>query len=209
MNQASNEAQLRAGLSELKSLSRRVLCAYRLWLAIGGGLRDMRLFEHADAIYSELYRKAFDLGFNNPLANPDPFIMTNSIDDADWFYEGTNPIYESWEAGQSSRKAEMQDVRKKVHFAFVEAKLKFNDWEGLGLPSPEFVLGELEHGRDVCVGGHSLHPDVGIVWYTNPYGVDGVFCSVPTLDGVQAFMTEIARGHICGLAPECELDEAV
>jgi len=78
-------------------------------------------------------------------------------------------------------------------------------WESLGFPSPKTLLAALlAHDDDATVvEGHSLSYDEDLIvtWYTNPYGIDGALCGVPTMEDMQLFLIDMAQGKDYGPVP--------
>lgn len=69
---------------------------------------------------------------------------------------------------------------------------------------PEDVLNALLDGEVLEVNGHRIEydPADGVTWYTNPYGIDGVLCHVPSIESVTVFLERMASGAVFGLVPE-------
>ncbi|NRF83849.1 hypothetical protein HQ619_07900 [Burkholderia gladioli] len=101
---------------------------------------------------------------------------------------------------ESERKAERLRERKRVN-----ALIAANDWAALDLPTPEKLTVTLLQGEGTTVNGHFVGYDSEdrLTWYTNPYGIDGVlFDGQPTIDGVTAFLADMARRVEYGPSPD-------
>lgn len=73
-----------------------------------------------------------------------------------------------------------------------------------GLPAPEELLQQLLGGAAARVQDHTLAYDAaaGVVWATNPYGIDCMFCSgEPDLDRCRAFLSLLSQGGMLGPEP--------
>lgn len=59
-------------------------------------------------------------------------------------------------------------------------------------------------GEGTTINGHFVVYDSGddVTWYTNPYGIDGALFERPTLEGVRAFLADMARGLAYGPTPD-------
>jgi hypothetical protein len=73
--------------------------------------------------------------------------------------------------------------------------------------TPEKMTDELLAGRSVKVHQHFVIYDErdGFVWYTNPYGIDGILCERPCVETMRRFLSELEGGRMFGLFPwpEC------
>ncbi|WP_432262909.1 hypothetical protein [Cupriavidus sp. TMH.W2] len=85
---------------------------------------------------------------------------------------------------------------------WVEARIAGNDWAGLDLPAPEALRATLLSGASTTVADHFLQYDDGVVWYCNPYGVDGLLGAEPDLALMRRFLTTVALGQIYGPTPD-------
>jgi len=98
-----------------------------------------------------------------------------------------------------------EDEREKRRGIDRLAMAEQGQWESLGFPSPKTLLAALlAHDDDVTVvNGHSLsyEEDLFVTWYTNPYGIDGALCGVPTMEVMQLFLIDMAQGKDYGPVP--------
>ncbi|HGO6075292.1 TPA: hypothetical protein ACK3Q6_004484 [Burkholderia cepacia] len=85
----------------------------------------------------------------------------------------------------------------------VEGLLAAEDWDALGLPTPDELIEILRAGESTTVGGHFVvyDQDLDTVWYTSPYGIDGVVSSPFLVDDIKAFLIDMARGVEYGPIP--------
>jgi hypothetical protein len=99
--------------------------------------------------------------------------------------------------------AQSGEARRAVEQARVEACVVSGDWSALDLPTPEALTVELLSEKSADVDGRLVSYDAenGVVWITNPYGIDGMVCKVPTVDTMRVFLSNIARGNEYGLCP--------
>ncbi|HDR9474396.1 hypothetical protein [Burkholderia multivorans] len=95
---------------------------------------------------------------------------------------------------ERDRKAEHQRIRTLVA---AEA------WGALCLPTPAELTATLLAEESATVGGHFVvyEKEQDVVWYTSPYGIDGVLCNTPTIDDMRAFLVDMAYGVEYGPIP--------
>lgn len=113
-------------------------------------------------------------------------------------WENTRLVIEDREAEQ--RKVGLDQSRMEE----IEAYLRAENWEALGLPSPQEALATVLAGAKLKANDHVIEydPDTGITWYTNPYGLDGIFCNGnPRLDDITGFLKNMAQCQDYGLIP--------
>lgn len=69
--------------------------------------------------------------------------------------------------------------------------------------APDQLMAKLLAGKAVEVNCHYVIYDKaeGLVWYTNPYGVDGILCKEPTIEAMRRFLEDIRRGQDYGPLP--------
>jgi hypothetical protein len=73
-----------------------------------------------------------------------------------------------------------------------------------GIPlTPEQIVDVLLAGGSITVHQHYFVFDDAdeIVWYTNPYGIDGILCKRPSVEGFRKLLYELERGRELGLTP--------
>ncbi len=79
---------------------------------------------------------------------------------------------------------------------------KGGEWPGKeDLPDPATLLALLIKGERCDVNGHCLIPDEHGVWITNPYGIDCGLWQELSIQRVEAFLTDMARGEEYGPVP--------
>ena len=80
--------------------------------------------------------------------------------------------------------------------------LSWND--GSAQPTPEELLELLLNGESAKINQHFVVYDREncVVWYTNPYGIDGVLCHEPTIEAMRVFLARMARDQDYGLTPD-------
>ncbi|MDR5826272.1 hypothetical protein P9250_00185 [Caballeronia sp. LP006] len=69
--------------------------------------------------------------------------------------------------------------------------------------TPEQIVDALLAGRSITIHQHYFVFDDAdeIVWYTNPYGIDGILCKRPSVERFRKLMYELERGRVLGLTP--------
>ncbi|BBQ03490.1 hypothetical protein BSFA1_86180 (plasmid) [Burkholderia sp. SFA1] len=69
--------------------------------------------------------------------------------------------------------------------------------------SAETMVDELLAGKSVKAHQHFVvyDQDNELVWYTNPYGIDGIFCERPTVEQMRRFLNDLDAGRCFGLFP--------
>ena len=102
------------------------------------------------------------------------------------------------EAASRELSGEVEIAETRVH---VEMLLKSGDWGALNLPSPEKVIAQLENGDSVEVAGHRLVYEDDVLWFTNPYGQDGIVASAIDAKSILRFLADMARGIEYGPVP--------
>ncbi len=121
------------------------------------------------------------------------------------FFKGEEELEEAWRAGAIEREDEEheaeKDIERQKREALIEEKIEARDWEALGLPHPHDLLTALQNGESHNVGGHALTPDEDGVWITNPYGHDCALWQAVTIEDVEQFLTDMARGEEYGPVP--------
>lgn len=123
-----------------------------------------------------------------------PLLLSSDYDLIEAFSQGQ----ERWHAEQeAAREADAEASAK----ARLETLLAAKDWKGLKLPSPGELLADLVAGEQAKVRGHTLIPDDDGVWLTNPYGIDCGLWQTITLEVVEAFLVDMARGVEYGPVP--------
>ncbi|WP_124491789.1 hypothetical protein [Burkholderia stagnalis] len=78
-----------------------------------------------------------------------------------------------------------------------EVLIANEDWAALHLPTPDQLTAKLLSGAPATVCCHRLEYDeeLDIVWFTNPYGVDGALCDgAPDIATIKSFLIDMARG---------------
>ena len=79
----------------------------------------------------------------------------------------------------------------------------------LYLPTPEQLTADLLKGEGIEVNGHYMiyESDEQCVWFTNPYGVDGILCAGPTVEKVRSFLLDMAHGKETARRPKDVLND--
>jgi hypothetical protein len=69
--------------------------------------------------------------------------------------------------------------------------------------TPEQIFDALSAGRSITIYQHYFVFDAAdeIVWYTNPYGIDGILCKRPSVERFRKLLYELERGRELGLTP--------
>jgi hypothetical protein len=69
--------------------------------------------------------------------------------------------------------------------------------------TPEQIVDVLLAGGSITVHQHYFVFDAAdeIVWYTNPYGIDGILCKRPSVEWLRKLLYELERGRELGLTP--------
>ncbi|MDY7806125.1 hypothetical protein [Burkholderia stagnalis] len=101
------------------------------------------------------------------------------------------------DAAERQRQRERERQRAEVLIASEE-------WEALRLPTPDRLTAKLLTGAPATVCCHRLEyeEELDIVWFTNPYGVDGVLCDgAPDIATIKSFLIDMARGIEYGPTP--------
>lgn len=114
-------------------------------------------------------------------------------------------LTESFAHGQSRWHQEKYDAGKAENearrIAEIEGFIATKNWDALSLPSPETLFADLGKGERSDVRGHILNPDEEGVWVTNPYGCDCALWQDITLETIEAFLVDMARGEEYGPVP--------
>lgn len=123
-------------------------------------------------------------------------------------FEHHEMLREAWENTRLVIEDQEAEARQVVlvenRLQEIETYLRAENWEALGLPTPRDALVKVLAGEKVKANEHVLEydPDTGITWYTNPYGLDGIFCNgYPGLDDIAAFLKKMAQCRDFGLVP--------
>lgn len=85
----------------------------------------------------------------------------------------------------------------------IKTLIAAEDWDRLGLPTPDELTATLLAEESTTVGGHYVvyEKEQDVVWYTSPYGIDGALCNTPTVDAMRAFLVDMAYGVEYGPIP--------
>lgn len=157
------------------------------------GLLEERHYAYLDQIKEWTYERVRRLAYTVPVETIHPLIAT------------VPELVDAWAEGKRYREEEQWEEERaqktKEREAVVEQKINAKDWEGLGLPSPAELLAGLSNGESSYVGGHSLNPDEDGVWVTNPYGHDCALWQDITLESIEEFLIDMARGEEYGPVP--------
>ncbi|WP_155754550.1 hypothetical protein [Burkholderia stagnalis] len=97
-----------------------------------------------------------------------------------------------------------RDLERERERHHAEVLIANADWEALRLPTPDRLTAKLLAGEpaEVCCHRLEYEEELDIVWFTNPYGVDGVLCSgVPDVATITLFLIDMARGVEYGPIP--------
>lgn len=82
-----------------------------------------------------------------------------------------------------------------------EALIAEENWSALGLPHPVNLLAALKNKQSQEINGHRLSPDEHGIWLTDSYGVDCGLWQHVSIEALQRFLINIARGNEYGPAP--------
>ena len=96
------------------------------------------------------------------------------------------------------REYEREEERRRVN-----ALIESGDWKALGLPTPDELVAKLLAGEpdEICDHFVVYEKELDVVWFTNPYGVDGALCSQPNVATMTSFLIDMARGVEYGPIP--------
>lgn len=128
-------------------------------------------------------------------------IPPSLLDNPDFFepYENMEMLM-AWETEEWGREnAELE--AKQARIARTKAIIAAEQWSDLGYPSPAELCAVLLGHEPYRLDGYFLIWEEGHVWYTNPYGCDGILCKKPTEDEMREFLTNIALGEDYGQIP--------
>lgn len=125
------------------------------------------------------------------------------------FLAGERLLHEAWCDGVEMRVVlDEQAQRERIEAEKskqIEAKIRAGDWRSLGLPTPPELAAQLQRARPAPqIHGHTLFWDAedGVVWFTNPYGQDGILARRPDdLPVLTGFLANMARGVEYGRVP--------
>ncbi|MBC8737002.1 hypothetical protein F6X40_09295 [Paraburkholderia sp. UCT31] len=123
-----------------------------------------------------------------------PNLLANEVELSAAWYEGI-------ERREKEEQAKARERAKAEADALVEQRIAARDWTALGLPTPAELVLKLGQREEVSVEGHSLTYDEGFVWYTNPYGQDGIACEGLDEKALDKFLCNLARGVEYGALP--------
>lgn len=76
--------------------------------------------------------------------------------------------------------------------------------EGERSISAESMVEALLAGRSMTAHQHFViyDRDEGLVWCTNPYGIDLIVCKHPTVERMRCFLNGLEAGRCYGLVPD-------
>ncbi|KVZ65779.1 hypothetical protein [Burkholderia ubonensis] len=97
-----------------------------------------------------------------------------------------------------------RDLARERERQHAEVLIANEDWEALRLPTPDRLTAKLLTGEpaEVCCHRLEYEEELDIVWFTSPYGVDGVLCSgAPDVATIKSFLIDMARGVEYGPIP--------
>lgn len=187
---AGPEACHAAGAPDLSALALQVRCSWALAeIYPDGRAHD----EHAGALertLDALTRAAGD--------TPCPLLLVDVPALAEAYAEGVK----GWADWRAEREAErMAEAAEAAERLRVETLVARDDWAALQLPTPQALSGRLlsGHVEQVCL--HRLAYTDGVLWFTNPYGVDGALGGAPDVPQMRQFLTDMARQVTYGPTP--------
>lgn len=69
--------------------------------------------------------------------------------------------------------------------------------------TPEQMMARLHAAEVVEVNCHRVFYDKrdGVVWYTNPYGIDGILCMEPKIEVMRRFLDDMRQDRDYGPLP--------
>lgn len=145
--------------------------------------------------WQDAYARAWLAGYHNPFA------------DCPSFFADIDELQDAWrrgiEAFEWEKEERIADEFEERSCARIEDCLSRGAWGELELPSPEALSGPLERGEVVRLGGYRLEYKraSACLWYTNPYGQDGVLADMPEVAVLSTFLSNLARGIDYGACP--------
>ena len=173
------------------SLDARVAVA-RMWLYVTSGdvgTEAFNLFRH------EAWVNAGRVGYHFA-DEPIPALLLGDCE-----------LEDAWAAGRSERVRERdeaaQEIARAERLAEIERLVKARDWATLKMPTPEELHATLARGESTRVDGHFVIFDDDVIWITNPYGHDSTLGSDLTVEVLEEFLTNLARGYEYGPVPIC------
>lgn len=118
-------------------------------------------------------------------------------------FDGTSDLMEAWQDGREEAEAPLREEAARQRALELERLVVARNWAALRLPSPAELANDLIANHRTCVAGHSLHyePEAEVIWFTNPYGQDGVLGPAPEIPLLEEFLIDMAHGHDYGPVP--------
>ncbi|MGF6440384.1 hypothetical protein [Paraburkholderia youngii] len=121
--------------------------------------------------------------------------------------QGDCELEDAWAFGRAERQRERDEAALEVARAAISAEkerlVAARDWAALKLPTPDELHETLASGKSTHVDGHYVVFRDGVIWITNPYGHDDTLGNDLTVEILEEFLAELARGHEYGAVPIC------
>ncbi|CAG9184128.1 hypothetical protein [Cupriavidus pampae] len=187
---AAAEVLSRSGAPDLFALALQVRCSWALTQIYADGRADDGHAQALERALDALTRVAGDA--------PCPLLLVDVPILAEAYAEGVKG-WADWRAErEAERMAEAAEAAEQMRVAVLVAR---DDWAALQLPRPEMLSGRLLAGHIEQVREHSLKYADGVLWFTNPYGVDGVLAGAPDVPAMRRFLTDMAQQVTYGPTP--------
>ncbi|MEG0868429.1 MAG: hypothetical protein RSD49_16335 [Hafnia sp.] len=154
------------------------------------------LYRGHHKIYESLQSIATTLVNNYPEAD-----WPELLDDSDVFqkiyHDALFLSYHQAEQEETWQRNEADEAEKKRILQLIEQ----NCWGQLSLPTPESLTELLLTVASTRVDLYFLIYEEDCLWFTNPYGCDGVLGSKPTVRLMRSFLKNVALGYEYGPVP--------
>jgi hypothetical protein len=156
---------------------------------------ELQLFDAEFHKYrAEAAEAAYKVGYDFPEFETPPVCFWPKSECEYAFYDGTaDRNRDDYQAQREQREA---DERQRTLFL-----IETGDWAALYLPSPSALQAELAQGEAPKVCGHRLAWEDGVLWFTNPYGIDGALGSELNEQSLADILTQLACGEEYGAVP--------
>lgn len=77
------------------------------------------------------------------------------------------------------------------------------DFDDYIFPTASELLEFIKNRKTIRICGHYICYDDNWIWYTNPYGVDGIlFTHIPSIEEIEVFLLDMKMDKVYGLCPE-------
>lgn len=173
-----------------------VIAEHAMWACLEFAHKyELQLFDaEFDRYRAEAYHKAYKVGYDFPEFEEPPVCFLPRSECEYGFHDGRT------DRAQRTRE-EQREEREAAANLRVQSLLEIGDWAALHMPSPSALMAELARGEAPEVCGHRLAWEDGVLWFTNPYGVDGALGSDLDEQSLADILTQLARGEEYGAVP--------